>query len=85
MGNYNPVGRAGREGCLLDLGNDSQNVAELMCQESCHLCHNQEGGSREAAPGTVDLKNPIAPIQWSEGGQKVRNSAPLLPPPHLPA
>lgn len=58
MGNYKLVGRAGREDSLLDLGNDSQNVAERMCQKSCHLCHSQEGGTREAATGTVDLKKP---------------------------
>ena len=54
-------------------GNDSQNVAELTCQEGSPLSHIQEGGTQEAATGTVDLMDIVAAIQWSECGQKVGN------------
>lgn len=47
---------------MLDPEDDSQNVAELIYQEGCLLSHNQEGGTREAAPGAVDLENTIAAI-----------------------
>lgn len=62
MGNYKLVGRARRESSMLDPEDDSQNVAELIYQEGCLLSHNQEGGTREAAPGAVDLENTIAAI-----------------------
>lgn len=54
-------------------GNDSQNVAELICQEGSHLSHIQGGGTQKAATGTVDLMNIVAAIRWSECGQKAGN------------